>query len=621
MTKPTFARTVRVILAAVLVFVVAAILLYFMSHRRPRPVVPQKTAEIPAKKVERQDAVEHLDFTKDRVVQAKADRHYAGEDGRYILEGDVQVRDLGKEAGEEIVLTGDKISYDKDWSEAQLEGNARIQYKGLILESRDFTYLKDNEILTTDDGVAFSSRRVSGQARRMSYNFREESLRLEDKVELRLVDEATSDTPFVVRGGLVTFRRKEGRGIVQGDVSFSFGKSHGRADVLPFELSADEQYARSFSLKGQALAVLLEDGEGSSSRPEREISADEIDFQVFRDMHKIHRVEAWEDCLLKFFTEEGEATEVRSGRMKIIFDRWGVLREFYAWNNVRLEERGISPRSERFISGQRMSVGEKGSPWKIKAPNGGEARIDSPASEVTAQLLTVYPRREVIEASGDVKVILKLHQEEHETVGFFSGDAPVFGVAQKMRFEEATNRLLLRESVRMWQGQEMLFADRLTAFRRTGEVTGEGNVRTLLRHRPKTEGEEEEKIEVGAENVTYDPEKKRLAYNQAAWLKSTKVSLRSDRINVLFQEKTREIREIEALGNVTISEELREGQGQKVLYDPEQGTVVLTGNPRITDKEKGVIEGDKLTFRLGEGRIQVENKDRERSTTVIKSYP
>jgi lipopolysaccharide export system protein LptA len=70
---------------------------------------------------------------------------------------------------------------------------------------------------------------------------------------------------------------------------------------------------------------------------------------------------------------------------------------------------------------------------------------------------------------------------------------------------------------------------------------------------------------------------------------------------------------------VTITEELREGKGEKALYDLEQETMVLTGKPKVVDKQKGVIEGDKLTFRLGEGRIQVENKDRERSTTVIKS--
>ncbi len=626
MTKPNMARTIRVVFASTLVVVIAVILWYFLSHRRPRLVVPQKTEGIPAEKVERQEGVEHLDFKGDRVIQAKAKRHYAGEDGRYFMEGNVEIRELGKEEGEELVLLGDKVSYDKDWTEAFLEGNAKLQYRGLTVESAAFTYLKDDEILTTDKAVVFSSRRVSGKAGRMTYSFRKESLRLEEEVELRLIEETTSDIPFVTRGDIVTFQRRSKLGAVEGNASFSFGKSQGRADTLLFKLTADEQYARSFSLRGNAQATLVDDGEPASGseypdRPgrERDISADEIDLRVFKDMHKIDRVEARNDCQLRFYVTEGGDTEVRSGRMRILFDRSGGLQKFFAWDDVRLQERGGEPEKERFISGQEIYIGKKGGLWKIKAPEGGEARIDSRASEVTARSLTLYPRREVLDAEGEVKVILKLRPEEDEAVGFFSSEQPVFGAAQKMRYDEKTDRLQLRENVRMWQGKEILFADLLTAFRKTGEIAGEGHVRTLLHHLQETEGAEKEKIEIGGGQVSFIPQQNLLTYEQACWLKSRKVGLNSERINVLFREKTAEIQQIEAQGKVTIAEELREGRGEKALYFPEQETVVLTGNPKITDREKGVIEGDKLTFRLGEGKIQVENKDRERSTTVIKS--
>ncbi len=624
MTKLTLARTIRIVVAVVLVIVVAIFLWHFLSRPRPRLVVPQKTAEIPAEKVERQDGIEHLEFKGDRVIQAKAEKHYAGEGGRHFLEGNVEIRDLGKEEGEEIVLSGEKVSYDKDWAEAFLEGNAKIQYKGLIVESEAFTYLKDEEILSTDRAVVFFSPKVSGKAGRMTYSFREESLRLEEEVELRFIEETESDLPLMTWGDIVTFRRKERRGAIEGNASFSLGKSRGRADTVAFELSEDEQYARSFSLVGNAQATLVEEAEpggnsGSRGRPERQISADEIDLQVFKDMHKIHRVDARNRCHLRMFIPGEEDTEIRSGQLRILFDRWGELRELLAREDVRLQERGGDPQSERFISGEEIFIGEKGDPWKIKGPEGGEARIDSPASEVTARSLTIHTRRKIVDAAGDVKVILKLRPEENEAVGFFSSEKPAFGVAQFMRYEEETDRLDLRENVRMWQGNEILFADRLIALRETGEVIGEGHIRTLLHHLQKSEGAEEEIIEIGGERMNSIPRQNLLVYEEACWLKSRKVGLKSDRIDVLFREKTAEIQQLEAKGRVTITEELREGRGERALYLPEEETIVLTGNPKITDKEKGVIEGDKLTFRLGEGRIQVENKDRERSTTVIKS--
>ncbi|HCS47003.1 MAG TPA: hypothetical protein DIW61_01565 [Candidatus Aminicenantes bacterium] len=330
-------------------------------------------------------------------------------------------------------------------------------------------------------------------------------------------------------------------------------------------------------------------------------------------------MEARDRCILKSSTPEGRTTEVRSARMRMIFDRREVLRELSAWSAARLVERGPTSELERSISGEEILISTKGKTWKIKAPEGGEARVDSPDSDVTAKSLVLSPRKEILDAAGGVKVIVKLRPEEAETVGFFSSKQPVFGSAEKMRYEKRLDRLQLEEAVRMWQGKEVLFADRLTVLKKTGEIMAEGNVRASFSRLPKEEKAAEEKIEIGGAKLSFSPPQNLLTFEQDCWLKSIDVALNSDRIAVLLREKTAEILQIDAKGKVTITEKLRKGKGERALYDLEEETFVLTGNPTIIDKEKGVIEGEKLTFRLGEGRIQVENKDRERSTTVIKS--
>jgi lipopolysaccharide transport protein LptA len=623
MTKVTTARVLRLAVALVLIIVVAVIFWYFLSHRRPRSIVPSKQEEIPAKKVEQQEGIEHFDFKGDRVIRAKGKKHYVGDDGRYYLEGDVEVRDLGKEQGEEIVLFGQKVSYDKDWAGALIEGKAKIQYEGLTVESSAFSYLKKGETLTTDRGVVFSSQRISGKARKMTYSFKVGSLRLEEEVELELREETETGTPFAIRGDRVTFWRKRKGGQVEGNVSFSFDQSRGLADSMRFILTPDEQRAQSFFLKGSVRAVLIEPPEPSpdGSEPaqvEREISADEVDVRAYKDRNKIRQVEARKRCLLESSTPEGQTTEVRSDRMRIEFDRLGMLKEFLALGSARLVEKGPTFEVERSISGGEIFMGAKGKTWKIKAPEGGEARADSPDSDVTANSLTIIPRSEILNASGDVKVIVKLRREEEEKVGFFSNEQPVLGAAGKMRYEGNLDRLELTEAVRMWQGKEVLFADKLTVLKKTGEVMADGNVRTVFSRLPKDEKETEEKIEIGGAKMNSNPAENLLTFEQGCWLKSKRAGLNSDWIAVHLKEKTAEIQNIEARGKVAIAERLREGKGEKALYDLEQETIVLTGHPTVIDKEKGVIEGEKLTFRLGEGRIQVENKERERSTTVIK---
>jgi lipopolysaccharide transport protein LptA len=624
MTKLTLARVLRFAIALVLLIVIAVIFWYFLSHRRPRAIVPPKQEEIPAEKVERQEGIEHFDFKGDRVIRAKAERHYAGEDGRYYLDGNVEIRDLSKEGGEEIVLFGQRVSYDKDWTEILLEGEAKLQYEGLTVESSAFSYQKKKEILTTDQGVVFFSRRISGKAHEMAYSFRLGSLRLEGEVEIELREETETSTPFAVRGDLVTFLRKRRRGQVEGNASFSFDQSRGSSDSLRFDLTPDEQHVRSLFLKGNAQAVLVErqepsPGESELAAQEREIRADEINVRAAKDGNWIQKVEARDQCILKSSTPEGQTTEVRSNRMRIIFDRRGVSREFLASSAAHLVERTPTSEVDRSISGEEILIGAKGRTWKIKAPEGGEARVDSPDSDVTAESLTISTHRETLDASGGVKVIVKLRREEAETVGFFSNEQPVFGTAEKMRYKRTLGRLELSKAVRMWQGKEVIFADQLTVLKKTGEIMAEGKVRTVFSRLPKGEKETEEKIEIGGEKLSFNPPENLLTFEQACWFKSKGVELESERIAVHLLEKTTAIKQIAAEGKVTITEELREGKGEKALYDLEQETMVLTGKPKVIDKQKGVIEGDKLTFRLGEGRIQVENKDRERSTTVIKS--
>jgi lipopolysaccharide transport protein LptA len=623
MTKLTLARVVRLVIAGVLLVVISAILWYLLSHRRPRAVVPPKQEGIPAEKVERQEGVEHFDFKGERVIRAKAQRHYVGEDGRYYLEGNVEIRDLSRKEGEEIALFGQRVSYDKDWKAVLLEGEAKLQYEGLTVESSAFTYQKKMQLLTTDQGVVFSSRRISGKAREMEYSFRLESLRLEGGVEMELREETKTSTPFIARGDLLTFLRKRKKGQLEGKTSFSFDQSRGTADSLHFDLTPDEQHVRSFFLKGNAQAVLIDRQEPAPEEPEpaaqeRQIWADEINVRPNKDGDWIQKVEARNQCTLKSATPEGQTSEVRSNQVKVIFDRRGVSREFLASGAAHLVERAPNSEVIRTISGEEILIGAKGKTWDIKAPEGGEARVDSSDSDVTAKFLSISTGQETLRASGTVKVIVKLRQGEGETVGFFSNEQPVFGTAEEMRFEKTLDRLELSKSVRMWQGKEVLFADHLTALKKTGEIRAEGKVRTVFSRPPKDEKAAEEKIEIGGEKMSFSPSEKRLTFEQACWFKSKDVKLESERIAVRLAEKTSTVKQITAEGNVTITEEIREGKGEKAVYDLDQETVVLTGKPKVVDKERGIIEGDKLTFRLGEGRIQVENKDQERSTTVIK---
>ncbi len=624
--KSRLTRYLRTALIALLLGLLLTILWYFISHRGRPTVVPPKVEEIAAEKVERQEGIEHFEYRGDRVIQAKAARHYAGDGDQYILEGNVEIRELGKTNGREILVAGDKVTYDKDWNTAVLQGNARVKYGDLLMESISFFYQRDVDLLTTDQGVVFSARRLSGKADRMRYSLLDEMMSLESDVELRLGDETESKSPFLVKGDVFSYSRKGLNGNAEGNVTFSWDNSHGRCQSLEFVLTEDEQYAHEIRLKRDAAVFIVE--EDGLSQPvqdpllakakEREISADEIFLRAFLNMHKVHLLEADGRCSMKSVPAGGGLIQARSGRMRFVFDRWGGLREYWAADKASLVENSPGSRLDRRISGSEIAIEGQGEVLRIRGGD-GEARLDSPDSEVTAQDIALIPRYEQLDAAGDVKVILKFEPESAESVGFFSRGKPVFITAQEMRYEKEEKRLLLRGNVRMWQDKETIFAEELSILKSSGDISGQGGVRALFPYLPKKEGGKEQQIEIGGLKMTFNPKNHLLAYEQNCWLKTSAIVLNSETLFVHLREEKGEIKTISAKGKVTIKDNLRDGKGEEAVYDLDQETVVLTGRPVIVDKEKGKIEGDKLTFHLGDGKILVENKDRERSVSVIKS--
>ena len=189
MLRLAWPRALRRALAGALILMVVVILSYFVSHRRP-VAVAHKVEGIPARQVEKQEGIEHIDFRGDRRIHAKADTYYKGDDGLFHLENNVEVRDLANKDGKEICISGDKVTYDKDWTEARLEGKGKVKYGDLTFESEAFDYRKSGDALTTDRGVIISSTKLNGSARQLSYTFKDEVIHLEGDAELRAEDKS-----------------------------------------------------------------------------------------------------------------------------------------------------------------------------------------------------------------------------------------------------------------------------------------------------------------------------------------------------------------------------------------------------------------------------------------------
>jgi lipopolysaccharide export system protein LptA len=71
--------------------------------------------------------------------------------------------------------------------------------------------------------------------------------------------------------------------------------------------------------------------------------------------------------------------------------------------------------------------------------------------------------------------------------------------------------------------------------------------------------------------------------------------MRCEKLVALFDHKSRKILRVDADSNIVVTQAQRVGKAQKATYTPEDGKIVLEGDPRIEGAE-GVIVGKVITY-------------------------
>jgi len=316
-------------------------------------------------------------------------------------------------------------------------------------------------------------------------------------------------------------------------------------------------------------------------------------------------------------TRDGAMAIVRGDALHLFLDTAGQMTGFQAEGQASYEERKEGGLQERRLAGQVILVEEQGKRISVLSGTLPATRMDSPDTEVVARSMTLFPGEETLEAMGEVKVVLKARPDAAEKVGFFDRQKPVFITCGWMRFYGQENRFVFKENIRLWQDRNMLIAEELTAFQETGEMVGEGNIQAIF-FIPPRDDRKEERIDMGGAQMSFDAKANLITFGRGGWVRTASVRLDGQSLVALLADKKAEVQRVQAKGKVTVKDALREGRSEEAVYDVEKENMVLTGNPVVRDKKRGIVRGDKLTFSLGDDRISVENKEKERSATVIK---
>lgn len=642
------ANALRPLVAVLFAGIVLIIVVYLARHIRPsdRLVPEQKTGAPETANVRENVSIVRFNFAVGR-MEARADRNVEVDDKTGRLEGHVAIVDHGKRGGREIRFFGDSVTYAKDWSRFVLEGHVRIRNGEITVEASDFVYEKKDDVVRTSNGITITAPRFSGSSRTGSYSLRDEDLVLEGDLRLNVLPRE-STVPLVLGGtrARLKYSPRRRQAVVEGGVDFGHGRSRGAAGRMGFDqFEKVDDIALLWFDGGVKISV---DGEvgprakpavgksGAAALPEdmtisrdflfdmslrQEIEADEIRFRAYQDDPVIRTVEGRGRCAFKFFYESGTSTEVGGESVEVNFNKNGTFRDMAASGYARVASLDKGRTVVRLIEGPSMFLQAETNILKVKGEGPERARIKAGTGELSGDEVTVLIKMDDFEVKGGVRMIYHPAPQAGARRGFFAPGEPVFIDAQTVRYSSEHKRFLLWNetgSARAWQGKRVLSAQEIGVGEESGDVACQGRVRSSFPHQPK-DGRAERRVEIGADKMSYDAKANQILYENGVSLKTGAADLTCRTITVDSGEAGGEPRSMRASGKVAIVFPPREATGEIADYDVGKDTIALTGRPVLKDKDKGTIQGDKLTFRLADGSILVESRDQNRPvTSVIK---
>jgi LPS export ABC transporter protein LptC len=248
--------------------------------------------------------------------------------------------------------------------------------------------------------------------------------------------------------------------------------------------------------------------------------------------------------------------------------------------------------------------------------------------------------------SGNVQGIGDVHSKSVGAEGNMSfpggGDAPVFFLSQSLLYEKAKDLAAYTGSARAIQGRNRIEADRIDVFQEKGDLSADGQVRTVFFQRvrpdketpdapapaPTTASAPMTMTTTDAERLDYRSAESVLHYRGEVAMRSDDMTLHGDAIDVSLSggdgsdgSGASDVSEVLAKGNVTIQTADGKANGDNAKYLPKDGSMTVTGEAASLENAGKLTEGKQLTFFLGDDKVFVDGRELTRTKTTYSSKP
>lgn len=308
----------------------------------------------------------------------------------------------------------------------------------------------------------------------------------------------------------------------------------------------------------------------------------------------------------------------RSRELQARFDpKTGELSRIEQWGEFHYEEGARKATAERAVFQAKTDQVELR----------GSARLWDDSGVTAAPEILFDQKQEVMTASGGVSSVMR----PQGGGGMMEAGEPLRATAERMRVEDANNRILFEGDAVLWQGEMRLRARRVRIFRKEERLEAELDVvAEIPDSRGGAQGPAGRRVSVvRAPAMVYEGKARRVQFSGGVRLERPAMTVESRELTGFFREETasgsRETRleRLEAVGQAVIHSEARQrrriGRGEYAHYFLDEDRIVLSGgNPSVEDDQKGITRGAVITWFGRQDRMVVNNEGAGPAVTRVK---
>jgi lipopolysaccharide transport protein LptA len=252
-------------------------------------------------------------------------------------------------------------------------------------------------------------------------------------------------------------------------------------------------------------------------------------------------------------------------------------------------------------------------------------RVSSDRLSVEATRIDVTLEGPVLRATGHVKSVIQPPGQAAsddpapaKLPSMLKEDQAVNVTADAVTYDGASATTTYSGGAQLWQDDTSVRADSITIDDAKGDLSAAGSVTTAtMLVRTRDDGATERERLVGtAREFAYEEALRRATYTGDAHLSDPQGDLTASSIRLYLTQAGDELDRAEADGPLTLREQSRRTEGQRLTYTSSNETYVVTGAPvTIIDECGRETTGATLTFVKGTDSVVVDGDERIRTRT------